>query len=114
MIIQTQRPLSRILFAAGLALAGTIASFSVTTSPAHAGTAGYSVTLTSAVQAPATKVVNGVVWNCEGSACAGPVDGASPKNTCAQVVRTFGQVTKFATPKGEFSAEQLQRCNAAA
>ncbi len=114
MIIQTQRPLARTLFAAGLALAGTIASFSVTTVPARAGTPSYSATLASAVQSPATKVVNGVVWNCDGATCAGPVDGASPKNTCAQVVKTFGQVAKFATPKGEFSAEQLQRCNAAA
>jgi hypothetical protein len=29
-------------------------------------------------------------------------------------VKAFGQVSTFAGPKGEFSAEDLQRCNAAA
>jgi hypothetical protein len=29
-------------------------------------------------------------------------------------VKAFGQVTKFATPKGEFDADKLARCNAAA
>jgi len=110
----TRRPLSRVLLTAGLALVGTLASFAATTSPVHAGTAGYTATLTTAVAAPQSKVLNDVIWKCEGDTCRGPIDGAAPKNTCAQVVKTFGQISKFATPKGEFSAEQLQRCNASA
>lgn len=109
----TRRPLSRVLLVAGLALAGTVASFAATTTPAYAG-AGYTVTLATAVAAPQSKVLNDVIWKCEGDTCRGPIDGAAPKNTCVQVVKTFGQISKFATPKGEFSAEQLQRCNASA
>jgi hypothetical protein len=30
------------------------------------------------------------------------------------VVKSFGKVSSFAGPKGELSAEDLQRCNAAA
>ncbi len=110
-----KRSLSRNLLVAGLALMGTVASFSATTSPVQAqGARGYSATLTTGVEAPARKVVNGVVWNCTGNECSGPIDGAAPVNTCAQVVKAFGQVTKFATPKGELNADKLQRCNAAA
>ena len=105
--------LSRTLLAAGLAIAGTLASFSATTTPAEAA-GRYSAKLAAAVEAPAKKVVNGVLWNCAGDACSGPVDGARPINTCVQVVKAFGQVSTFAGPKGEFSAEDLQRCNAAA
>ncbi len=114
MIVQAKRPLPRLLFAAGLALAGTFATFAATTGPAQAGSARYSANLVSGLEAPAKKVVNGVLWACTGDACTGPVDGARPANTCRQVVKAFGQVTKFATPKGEFSAEQLESCNAAA
>ena len=110
----TATTLSRSLLAAGLAVVGTIASFAVTTSPVQAQTARtYSATL-AAPAAEATKVVNGVNWTCTGTACTGRVDGAAPINTCTRVVKAFGQVTKFATPKGEFDADKLARCNAAA
>lgn len=114
MIYRTQRSLSRHLFVAGLALAGTLAGISATVAPAHAATAGYSASLATAVEAPAKKVVNGVLWRCTADSCAGPVDGARPVNTCRQVAKAFGPVTKFATPKGDLSAEQLQSCNVAA
>mgnify|MGYP001217061791 CR=1 FL=1 len=110
----TNSPLSRTLLAAGLAIAGTLASFSATTTPAHAASQRYAAKLSASLEAPARKVVNGVLWNCAGDACSGPVDGARAVNTCVQVVKTFGQVSSFATPKGELSAEDLQRCNAAA
>lgn len=107
-------PLSRTVLAAGLAIAGTLASFAATTSPAEAASARYSAKLAASVEAPAKKIVNGVVWSCAGDACSGPVDGARPINTCFKVVKAFGQVSSFAGPKGELSAEDLQRCNAAA
>jgi hypothetical protein len=107
-------PLTRTLLAAGLAVAGTFASFTLTTTPAQAASAGYSAKLSAALAAPKQKVVNGVVWSCTGDSCAGPVDGARAVNTCVQVVKSFGKVSSFAGPKGELSAEDLQRCNAAA
>lgn len=114
MINQNQRPHSRLMLAAGLALAGTVATLGAATTPAQAGTPRYAASLATGVDAPAKKIVNGVLWACSGDACSGAVDGARPANTCRQVVKAFGPVTRFATPKGEFSAEQLQSCNAAA
>ncbi|MBS0481563.1 MAG: hypothetical protein JSR96_05305 [Proteobacteria bacterium] len=114
MLTQTRNSLSHAFLAAGLALAGTFASFGVTVSPAHAGaSSAYSVTLANGLEAPAKKIVNGVLWNCSGASCAGAIDGARPVNTCRQVVKAFGNVTRFATPKGDLGAEDLQRCNAA-
>ena len=104
---------ARTIVLAGLALVGTVASFSATVSPAQAAPARYTAQLSTAVEAPARKGVNGVVWNCTGDTCTGPVDGARPLNTCAKVVKAFGPVASFTGPKGELSAEDLQTCNAA-
>jgi hypothetical protein len=104
----------RTLVLAGLALFGTVTSFAATVSPAAAASPRYTAKLSTALEAPARKVVNGVVWNCAGDTCTGPIDGARPLNTCAKVVKAFGTVSTFATPKGELSAEDLQSCNAAA
>lgn len=110
----TANRISRTLVAAGLAVVGTIASFAATTSPVQAQTAArYSATL-AAPASETAKVVNGVNWTCNGTECTGRVDGAAPINTCARVVKAFGQVIKFTTPKGEFDADKLARCNAAA
>ena len=110
----TSSTLTRSILAAGLAFAGTLLSFSATTTPAHAGVTRYNAKLAAAVAAPKDKVVNGVVWKCAGDNCAGAIDGARPLNTCVQVVRAFGKVQSFTGPKGEFSAEDLTKCNAAA
>ncbi|PKB14670.1 hypothetical protein B0I00_2268 [Novosphingobium kunmingense] len=114
MITYNQTAMPRFVLAAGLALLGTVASFGVTTTPARAGTSTNAATLATGLESPAKKVVNGALWKCTGDACVGQIDGSRPVNTCRQVVKTFGAVTKFATPKGELSAEDLQRCNAAA
>ncbi len=108
------RSLSRNLLLAGLAFATTLGSFALTVSPAQAASARYTAKLATALEAPARKVVNGVLWNCAGDTCSGAIDGARPLNTCAKVAKAFGPVASFATPKGEFSAEDIQSCNAAA
>lgn len=114
MTITNTRGVSRTIVLAGLALLGTVTSFAATVSPAQAAPSRYTVKLETALEAPAKKVVNGVLWNCAGDTCTGPVDGARPLTTCTKVVRAFGKVNTFATPKGELSAEDLQSCNAAA
>lgn len=106
--------LSRSLLAAGLAFAGTLLSFSATVMPAHAGANHYNAKLSTAVAAPKDKIVNGVVWKCAADSCGGAIDGARPLNTCVQVVKAFGKVQSFTGPKGDFSADDLTRCNAAA
>ena len=105
------QPLSRTLLAAGLAVVGTIASFGVTTSPAYAG-AGYTAKLAAPVTAPRQEVLGEALWKCAGDACRAPADTSNPNSSCARVVKTFGKVASFASTKGEFSAEQLAKCNA--
>ncbi len=109
-----QHPFARNLLVAALAVVGTVASFSLTAAPAQAQTSGYTAKLVKALDAPSKKVVNGALWNCAGDSCTGRSDGSAPVNTCVRVVKEFGQVTSFATPKGELSADKLARCNAAA
>lgn len=115
MITANHSPLTRSIVAAGLALVGTLASFSATTSPAHAGgIERYQAQLSAALEKPKSKIVNGVVWNCKGDACTGEVDGSRPINTCIKVAKAFGPVAAFAGPKGAFVAEELAECNAKA
>ncbi len=103
---------SRSLLVAGLAFAGTLLSFSATVSPAHAGVTHYSAKLSSALAAPKNKIVGDAIWKCAGDACSGAIDGARPLNTCIKVAKSFGQVASFIGPKGEFSPEDLTKCNA--
>lgn len=109
MIASARRSAAQLFLLAAVALAGAPA-----TAIAQGASTGYSATL--AAPAPAAKkaVVNGVVWHCEGDTCAAPLDGARPIIACGKMVRAFGTVTRFATPKAELSAEDLARCNAAA
>lgn len=113
---RAQSTFTHTLIAAALAVTGTFATFAATTTPAAAQTPakGYSASLVSPVDAPRREVIGGVLWKCEGSACAAPLDGSRAQNSCARLVRKVGPITRFASPKGELSAEDLQRCNAAA
>lgn len=108
------QPLSRTLLAAGLAVVGTIASFGATATPAFAGPAGYSAKLAAPVDGARKEVLGGALWKCEGAACRAPAETSSPAASCARVVKTFGKVASFATAKGAFSPEQLDKCNAKA
>jgi hypothetical protein len=115
MTTAVSRTLPRTIIAAGLALAGTIASFGITAAPAQAqgpAAKNYTASLAAPLESPRREVINGVVWNCKGDSCAAPLDGSRASTTCTRVAREFGQLARFATPKGEFTAEELQRCNA--
>ena len=106
------RTLSRNLVLAGLALAGTLASFTATTSPAYAAERGaYIASLTAPLDAPRRQILDGAVWRCEGTTCSAPADGGRAVLACNRVARTFGEVARFETPRGELAAEDLVRCN---
>ncbi len=108
------RSLPRTLITAALALAGTIAGFSITTAPARAAATGaYAAVLATPLTAPRREIVDGAIWRCDGDRCTAPADGARAQTVCAKVARKFGPLTSFATPQGALSAEQLTRCNGA-
>ena len=108
-----QQPLSRTLFVAALAIAGTIASFGATTTTAQAA-AGYTARLAAPLEAPRSDVLGSALWKCAGDACSAAREDSSPTASCARVARNFGRVAAFTSPRGELSAEQLERCNARA
>ncbi len=108
------RSLPRALITAALALAGTFASFSVTTAPARAAATGaYAAVLVTPLAAPRREIVDGAIWRCEGERCTAPADGARAQAVCIKIARKFGPIASFATPQGALSAEQLTRCNGA-
>ena len=113
MIATKTHPIAHGLLAAGLALAGTLASFAATTTPAQAaGAQRYQAKLATALAAPKSKVINGVTWDCSGDTCSAAPDDSRPINTCIKVAKAFGPLASFSGPKGEFSAEELASCNA--
>ena len=107
---------TRTLIAAAIAVVGTIASFSITASPAHAQAPvqrGYVATLTTGVAKPVSTMLGDAPWDCAGTSCSAPADGARPLNSCVRVAKKFGPVAQFATVKGELTAEELKTCNGA-
>lgn len=115
MTLALNRTIPRTMIAGVLAVVGTFASFTATTTSAQAQSARtYSATLAAKLDAPKRVVLNGAVWKCTEDQCIGGVDGSSPANVCTRVVKEFGAVTQFVSPKGELSADKLERCNAAA
>lgn len=110
------QPYSRTLVAASLALVGTIASFGITTSPAYAqgGSGGNVASLATKLDAPRKVIINETLWKCAESRCTSVAENSRPANSCIRLVKKIGPVTSFATPRGELSADELQRCNAAA
>lgn len=112
-MIATRNSLFAQLFPAVLALVGTAASFAVTATPARAegATGYYSVTLAAPVAKPAKLMLGDVLWNCAGDTCSAGQDSARPVVVCTKLAAKVGQVSRFATPKGELAAEDIARCN---
>ena len=114
MITATLRPLPRTLLTGVLALAGTIASFAVTTAPVEAAERGvYAVTLASPLDMPQREIIDGAMWRCEADRCSAPAKGERALSLCGKVARQFGEVSRFEGPKGELDADDLAKCNAA-
>lgn len=112
-MIATRKTLFAQLFPAVLALAGTAATFAVTATPVRAADANafYSVTLAAPVAKPAKLMLGDVLWNCAGDSCSAAQDTARPVVICTKLAAKVGQISRFATPKGELAAEDIARCN---
>ncbi|MCW1383323.1 hypothetical protein OLX02_10855 [Novosphingobium sp. KCTC 2891] len=101
----------RQLVPALLALAGTVATFGATATPSHAATGYYSVTLAAPLASPKRFVDGETPWSCTGAECTAPRNTSRPAIVCARVAKKVGAVTRFATPEGEMTAEDLAKCN---
>ncbi len=108
------RRLPRTLISAVLALTATFASFALTASPADAAPRGgsFSAALTSPLPGARREIIDGTMWRCEGERCSAAADGSRAVMACRKVSRKFGTVSRFTSPDGDLSAEELGRCNA--
>ncbi len=88
-------------------------AMSLPAAPAQAvtGVAAYRAELASPLPEPRREIVDGVVWQCEGTSCAGTKSGSRPVIVCGRLAQKLGPVTRFAHAKGELDAQDLARCN---
>lgn len=111
------RPRRRALYTsavtAALSLAATLASFTITVTPAEAAARGtvHVAALASPLAAPKREIVDGALWRCEGDRCSASVEGSRPVRICGRVAKKFGEVARFTSPEGDLPAEDLARCN---
>ena len=83
-------------------------------SSAHAATNGgyYHAELAAPLAEPRQEILNGVVWNCEGTSCTGATkSGSRAVIVCGRLASKLGEIASFADAKGELDAESLARCN---
>lgn len=59
-----------------------------------------------------TKIIQGVVWQCEGTVCSGSKATSRPINACARLSRKMGDVTSFTTRSEPMAGEEIAACNA--
>ncbi|MDE2561953.1 MAG: hypothetical protein KGL48_06845 [Sphingomonadales bacterium] len=93
------------------ALLGTVGSFGLTAAPVRAADAYYTAKLATPVSGAQQAVLGDALWSCAGDTCTGTRDTSRPQVTCERLAGKFGEVTTFATPKGELEADQLAKCN---
>jgi hypothetical protein len=66
--------------------------------------------------APATAKIIGkdIFWSCAGDTCRGSTETSRALILCQDLARHAGRIESFIDDGHEFSAEQLDKCNAAA
>lgn len=85
--------------------------FSASTASAQAGGAGYyRAELASPVE-KSTKIIRGVVWQCEGTSCTGAKGASRPINECVRLARQIGQVTAFSVQSQAMGEDDIAKCN---
>lgn len=100
-----------VLLAAVLAIVAGLATFGIQAQAAPRG--AYTASLAAPLAAPKQEIIGGVMWKCVGESCSAPAEGSRPVLVCGRVAKKFGMVSRFASPQGELSAEELTRCNGA-
>lgn len=56
-------------------------------------------------------IVDGMAWNCAGTACTARGDDARPAVACRKLSRKVGPVTRFAAADVQLDAAGLAACN---
>lgn len=101
--------LTQVVFVAAASLTSMVM---LQASTASAQTPGYFNAELAAPVAKTTKIIQGVVWQCEGTVCSGSKATSRPINACTRLSRKMGEVTSFTTRSEPMAGEELVTCNA--
>ncbi len=95
-----------------LALMYTALTFGAALSPTpvQAATPYYTVEL-AAPAAHAQSIIDGIVWQCDGTTCLGGKGNSRPVLVCKRVAQKLGEVSKFTANGEDLAAEKLADCN---
>lgn len=103
--------LTQIAFVAAASLSSMVMMQASTASAQAPGASYFRAELASPVE-KTTHIIQGVVWQCEGTVCNGTKATSRPINACARLVRKMGDVTAFSTRSEALPSQELAACNA--
>jgi hypothetical protein len=103
--------LTQIAFVAAASLTSMVMMQASTASAQTPGSSYFTAELASPVE-KTTKIIQGVVWQCEGTVCSGSKATSRPVNACARLSRKMGEVTAFTARNEQMAGEDLASCNA--
>lgn len=104
--------LTQIAFVAAASLSSMVMmQASTANAQAPASTGYFRAELASPVE-KTTKIIQGVVWQCEGTVCNGAKATSRPINVCTRLSRKMGDVTAFSARNEPMAGEELASCNA--
>ena len=107
----TNRTAAGTFLAATLAVAGAFAGLAPAPALAAQGGAFYRAELAAPLDAPRKEVLNGILWNCAGSACTGTKGGSRALLECQRLSQKVGAIVSFARGDEALDESALARCN---
>lgn len=105
------KALTQIAFVAAASLSSITMMQASTASAQAPGSSYFSAELAAPVE-KTTKIIQGVVWQCEGTVCSGSKATSRPINACTRLSRRMGDVVSFSTRSEPMAGEDLAACNA--
>jgi hypothetical protein len=105
------KTLPQIAFVAAASLSSMVMMQASTASAQAPGSSYFTAELAAPVE-KTTKIIQGVVWQCEGTVCTGSKATSRPINACTRLARKMGDVTAFTTRSEAMAGEELATCNA--
>ena len=103
--------ITQIALVAAASLSSLVMMQASTASAQAPGSSYFTAELAAPVE-KTTKIIQGVVWQCEGTVCSGSKATSRPINACTRLARKMGDVTAFTTRSEAMAGEELATCNA--
>lgn len=104
------RTVTQIAFVAAASLSSLVMMQASTASAQTTATGYFTAELAAPVE-KTTKIIQGVVWQCEGTTCTGSKATSRPIMACSRLSRKMGEVTAFSIRSEPMANEDLAACN---